>query len=47
MTDETTLVRNGDDTFTVIGRGGYDGLVRRNFDSLDEALDYLVSLWAF
>jgi hypothetical protein len=47
MTESTTLVRNDDGTFTVTGAGGYDGYLLRDFDDLDKALGFLVSLWQY
>lgn len=43
-TDVTTISYE-DGKFVVTGRGGYDGFVRMKFDQIEDAMDYVASLW--
>jgi hypothetical protein len=43
-TDQTTITFE-EGKFVVSGWGGYDGHVKRKFDQIEDALDYVAVLW--
>ena len=44
-TDQTSITFTSDGKFRVVGTGGYDGCIRRDFDEIEDAMDYLATLW--
>lgn len=43
-TDGTKIARDGEQ-FVVTGWGGYDGYLKRRFDQVEDALDFVAALW--
>lgn len=44
---EWTHIRRVAKGFTVEAAGGYDGYIIRDFDTIEEALEYVSELWKF
>lgn len=44
MTEQTNITRE-DGKFIVEAWGGYDGFLKREFDTIEEALNFVSDIW--